>query len=89
MANPYLLDVRDPLGRRVTLTERTWNDHVRRRPVLASLVENVQRALEEPHIIIKHRDDSIGYYLLGGVPQYPNMYLVVIVRFGAAETHDG
>ncbi len=51
MPHHFLFDVLDPLGRRVTLTPETWDDHVEKRPIIRNALEAKKQAVEDPDLV--------------------------------------
>ena len=83
MPHHFVLDVRDPLGRRITLTPETWDHHVQRRPELRGSVDFVKTAVMEPDFTIRTPDGANRYYRRGVNTAHPwvLMYFHLLVRF--------
>jgi hypothetical protein len=75
-----LFEVDDPLGRTISLSEDTWTRHVAKRPELEGQLLFVEETVRDPDLLVAATDGSWRYYAAGISPQYPNLYLHVLVR---------
>ena len=64
MPSHYILDATDPIGRRITLTPETWNDHVRRRPAIGELFGALAPTVEQPDLIIATGETERRYVVV-------------------------
>ena len=89
MPHHYILDVIDPLGRRVTLTPEAWDRHVMKRPAIQHSLALVQTTIAEPDFLELAHDGSYRYYRLGINSGRSQQYLHVPVRIEANDAKRG
>jgi hypothetical protein len=89
VSSHFLVDVIDPLDRRVTLTPETWNAHAARRPEIRDSLPYVEITLKEPDFIELTHDGAYRYYRLAVNPSRSRQYLHVLVRMGEDDAMAG
>lgn len=77
-------------GRRVRLTQRTYDNHVPKHPEVAEYLEEAQQVIADPDGVIELTSNARLLYAYGlGRDRYKNCYLGVVVyyrRQGDSET---
>jgi len=78
-----LFSTKDPLGRKVILLEKVWDEHIIiRHPELINQINEVKHTVERPNIISSGRKENRDiYFRLGAIKKYPKLYITVIVEF--------
>lgn len=79
-----LFVTKDPLGRKVILPKKVWEEHIIiRHPEFVNQVKGVKQAIENPGVISSssRKETRDIYYRLGAVKKYPKLYVTVIVEF--------
>jgi hypothetical protein len=81
-------DLRDPLGRRIVLRDRTWYGHiVKGHFEMAPERRRVESAIENPLEIRRSRaDESCRLYFGAGPWRRVSILVVVDIRLGIVET---
>lgn len=81
----------DPLGRKVSLTTKTWNIHIM--PQHTELYKQerlVQRTIEDPEIILKHEkiENRENYYRLCSLPGVNCASILKVIVEHSTDTSD-
>jgi hypothetical protein len=81
-------ELRDPLGRRITLRDRTWFGHVvKGHPEIAGERSRVETTIENPQEIRRSRlDPTCRLYFGAGPREGVRIMVVVDIRMGIVKT---
>ncbi|MHC4126916.1 MAG: hypothetical protein ACYTE6_09850 [Planctomycetota bacterium] len=81
-------ELRDPLGRRITLSDRTWFGHiVKGHPEIAAERRRVEAAIESPQQIrLSRLDIACRLYFGAGPRKGVRIMVVADVRLGVVKT---
>ncbi|MBI3953316.1 MAG: hypothetical protein HY330_02265 [Chloroflexi bacterium] len=80
MADEPVFQVEDYQGHRITLTRRTFENHLRYRPEIAEYVEEAKQTLQDPDVTVTIESGGKWYYKAGlGRGRFRQTYLGVLV----------
>jgi len=78
----YVFEIEDWRGRHVSLTQRTFENHLQRHPEFPEYVEEAKQTIHDPDVVQESDTGATLLYRFGiGRPPYSRLYLMVVVYY--------